>query len=485
MVLLINENNVFFNEKEFNIFIEKIKSGTLFLEENNDYEDNNQFNFEIEETYYDKFECIDKINEYIYLGKSFIKNKEYGLAYQILNALARIKVLLVIPGCDFKEWISFNQLCVEGYLEVDDCYFYQQLIYSAIQSHRGFREIYQLFELTDLNFCEFSAIITLYGNEIQNKDSLIHNWINCLKNIKTDLATVLLKDICTCINNNDELLRYARNSYQNHPILYLIYLQRVFELKDYSQGIKVGYEAIEAISDNLEIKAEIADLILKYEDSNYLKEIAFLANPSSYHCLRLTDNLEEIKNKFSKISYQQQNNCIKELKKSELLESERYYYLFILGDYENIINLCFNNQTDLKEKIVKTLLLLLKPDFPAYQGDRQLMISLQKALDFNESHVQFVKYFKAFKKRFHPPYKLRTECILWLKQEVALNAEEKVGGGKRQDYLDVASEVVVLAQILVQEKQIDNLDTYLEMFKKKYSIKRGFKKNIDESREFK
>lgn len=460
-----------------------IKNGTVYIEENNDYNDNDQYYLAIEETYNDQFECFDKIYDYIYLGYNFIKDEKYLIGYQILKAIAKIKLLWIIPGCDVKEWFSFNRLWSDGYLDVDSHYFYHYLIYGAIQSQRGYREIYQAFELADLYFYEFSEIITIHVNEITNKDSLIHNWINYLKDIKTDMATTLLEDACTCIDN-DELLKFARKACQKHPILYQIYMQRMFKLKDIQQGLKIGYEALEAINDNLAIKAKIADLMLKYDNSSYLREIAFLAEPSVYHCLRLTDNLDKVKNTFDNNNYNQQNNCIDELKISKLTIDERYLYLFILGDHENIINQCLNNQMEdenLKKIIQKALLLLLKPGILVHQGDDYLMTALKKEMNFDKDYGSFIKYFKLFKKRFHLTYEFKADCIFYLEQEIAFEAKDKMGNNRRKDYVDIASKIVVLAQILVHENRIENMNVYLDAYKKMYNQKKKFKEKIDES----
>jgi len=485
------ETSVLFDYQEFLDFLCKIKTEELYLEMFvEDYFNEIYHDWESEIYYIDNY-VTKKINEYIDKACQCIYTKEYQKSYDILNKILSIEILAVNEEWDDREYLTINDLLDKNIVHISRYDYYKHFIYSAIQCQKKCEEIYDIFQ----NYARENLFVTdlmSFGPEkLLNIDAFMEEWILFLMKTEGDYAAKLLIDACLYVGGIDKLLDVAQKTYLIHPLLCKEACQKLIEKGQYEKGLIVAREAIAHIPVCKTICSQIVDLMIPFcLDADDLKIVAFLSEPTAFHSFRLFQSsirIDKVKQEFSKINYESKDYETQELKDTYRTKEDILFYEFILGDYEKIVKICMNDSSQLgwsyslKGKIIPILMMLLKPDRKSYVADANVLKEIETKIGFKSlDNLQFEDYFYIWKEKYILPDEFKKIVLNWLKEEIDKRAESVVGGGYRKSYAKVANQIIVLAEILKSYGQIDDIDSYVEMYKQKYSKKRAFKSEIAE-----
>jgi len=469
------KKEIHFSKDEFEQFLMKIEDEDIYFEAKNDYYYNEfMHDYEDEVEYIDSFSIIPQLTKYINIAYHYLYNKDYKQAYEILSKLSEIEFFVKDEEYGDSCYYTIIDLYDNDILHIDIQEYKKTYLYILLQVNESNQNLYKAFN--DMKTVVLSDVFSFGPEAIENSDTFALQWIDFLKTIEGDMAIKLLYDGCQYLTN-EQLLELARENYQIHPSLYQLCCLKAFESKDIETGRNIALEAIKVIPIHYQIRSEIANLAIQYCSDPYFYEIAFLSNPTSFHCLRLYSqdiDIQRIKKEFKAIDYSMNQYENHELKTAYLTNNNIELYLFLLGDYEKSIQ---GTQT----KFLNLLLMLLKPEDHSYQADINLLSTIESHLYYKtQDQHDFQDYFKLFKNKYHFSLKFKNECILWLQNQVSIEAENIVGGGERHYYHYVADQIVVLAQILKKEGLIESVYSYVDMYKKEYTLKRAFKTEINE-----
>ena len=478
-----------FNESEFLDFIESVKNEDLYFSiEYEDYYDEIYHDWEEKPYYIDSMSIASQLNQYIHVAYDYMYEKDYLKAYHILDTIFLLEFFVSDDnyGCD--DHYTINDLIYHNILDIDIRDYYRSYIYCAIQVSIGCQKIYDMFD-----HCKGALLLTdvlSFGPEEINIDMFIEQWIECLMHIPKDKAALLLIDACLYVGQ-DKLLQIARQSYLIHPSLYKEVCQGYLLQNNGSEALHIAYEALSKIPVDKTIRAQIADMLLKYypNDSYLLKE-SFLSHPTAFHCIRSynqIDNIKSMKEEFMQRDYSLKEVISLELQSPNLKNDDKLLYEFLLGEDKKVVDICMEDHHSLgwsyslKGKIIPLLLMLFKPEHPTYKADMNLLWSIQNKIKFQtEENISFLDCFFQWKKKYVISNDYQEQYIEWITREVDKRTEAVVGEGHRKSYHKSADEIIVLGEILLSLGKINDLTLFVEKYKQKYSTKRAFKSEISE-----
>lgn len=488
--LKTSNKQINFNESEFFEFIDDIKNENLYLEiKYEDYYNEIYHDWDEETIYVDSDSLADKIKMYIEIADSYLYAKDYKKAFMIFDTFSSLEIYVSDDEYCGDDYFKITELARKDILNINIEDYLRSYIYCAVQLSKDFHDIFMIFENYHSSLL-LTDILSFGPEEIKDVDDFMSRWINYLVDIVSDNSSMLLIDASIYVGGIDKLLQVARQSYKNHPLLYKEVCHRYLFDNKQEEALHIAYEALSRIEINRIIRAEIADMLLEYyPNDQYLSKAAFISQPTAYHffkaCYTGVDMIN-LKDEFMKVDYSIKEDTTKKLKFAFLENKDILLYEFLMGEDKKIIDICINDSQklgwsySLKGKIIPILLMLFKPDHPTYKADMNILYDIQKKIDFkSKDKLSFKAYFNDWKKKYKLSHK--DIYIEWLKKEVYERAELIVGGSYRKSYHKSADQIVVLGEILLDNGEINDLNSFINEYRKKYSRKRAFQSEIIES----
>lgn len=488
--LKTSNKQINFNESEFFEFIDDIKNENLYLEiKYEDYYNEIYHDWDEETIYVDSDSLADKIKMYIEIADSYLYAKDYKKAFMIFDTFSSLEIYVSDDEYCGDDYFKITELARKDILNINIEDYLRSYIYCAVQLSKDFHDIFMIFENYHSSLL-LTDILSFGPEEIKDVDDFMSRWINYLVDIVSDNSSMLLIDASIYVGGIDKLLQVARQSYKNHPLLYKEVCHRYLFDNKQEEALHIAYEALSRIEINRIIRAEIADMLLEYyPNDQYLSKAAFISQPTAYHffkaCYTGVDMIN-LKDEFMKVDYSIKEDTTKKLKFAFLENKDILLYEFLMGEDKKIIDICINDSQklgwsySLKGKIIPILLMLFKPDHPTYKADMNILYDIQKKIDFkSKDKLSFKAYFNDWKKKYKLSHK--DIYIEWLKKEVYERAELIVGGSYRKSYHKSADHIVVLGEILLDNGEINDLNSFINEYRKKYSRKRAFQSEIIES----
>ncbi len=486
----------------------QIDSGEIYFEtEEYEYYEEGAWESDWRTEYHDVFGIIPFLGEAINTCYQLLWQKEYDSTVQLLN---RIFNLTFHTDCEndwsseFADGLSIDDLASEGLFSGDFRKMSLCLLYACYQTNTGQDRIEKIYEYLKQKQC--SAIVLTdvfaYGPEkITDEMDFMIKWRTFLMNAFGDRAAELLVDACIYIGGDDYLLETAEENVNNHPHLYKVCCERKYHCKEYEMCIEIAEEAVKQIDANKVIRADISDIAIKaakeieYENVAHFYKTAFYSNPNSWHLLRLfkledKNVLEEalkMVQTLEPVSFPQNTGSVENRKAAIYDRNQKMFYLFLLGDYKDIMKECQKNDSylgwssDIKGTIIPLLLLYLKKDEKQRTcAERNLIEQIKYRIQFESIENElFDEYLSIWRNSGIIPENEDNIYIQWLSREIDERTEHVVGGGHRKSYYKAAELIVVLGAIKEERGEINGMQNLVNYYKKQHSRKRAFREEID------
>lgn len=264
----------------------------------------------------------------------------------------------------------------------------------------------------------------------------------------------MLSETISLLQEDDLLLKSARQLFHIHPALYKEYCLKMLEENNKDECIKIAREVIDNIANNIKICAEIADMAIQAGSQDLLfYQTAFLSNPTSYHLLRLfmiECNYDDIlksflQNDYKKMiensyDYKNRHQIHTELNSVHISDDQKEIFSLFLSNLKNGIEknkkdkVYLDWDSNINRTIVPLMLIYLRKDYQ-YVADKNILKYLEERLEFKSLDNQsFQFYFNKWKNQCVISNESKKEIINWLCMEIDERTESIVGGGQRHSY---------------------------------------------------
>lgn len=272
-------NNVDVNDElsqlaqEFLIQIEQIKTGQRYLESvMSDYDYDYGFDFDDwyedddENIYSDPTGIVDSIREIFDFIFHCMDEEAYDIAYSLSNELATLEISL--EGDRENDKISVHELYDEwserlDYKQYVICHAY--LLYLQTDRQKRAKVLYQWFLQSDYVDYGLQNVL-MYTNHTEDLQVFLPVWIDYLGNLDTQIASELIVEAFSILNNDETQLAFAKKFVKYHPELYLQYLEThlvdsLTSTDSMQQLYEIGVQAIQQIQPIHKIRSQIAEKI--------------------------------------------------------------------------------------------------------------------------------------------------------------------------------------------------------------------------------
>lgn len=256
--------------QEFLIKIEQIKSEQRYLESlmsDYDYDFDDWYEDDDENIYSDPTGIVDCIREILDFIFRCIDEEAYDIAYSLSVELATLEISL--EGDRENDKISIHELYDEwserlDYKQYVICHAY--LLYLQTDRQKRAKVLYQWF--LQSNYIDYGLQnVMTYSNKNEDLQAFLPLWIDYLGYLDTRLASELIVEAFSLLNNDEIQLASAKKFVKYHPELYLQYLEihlvdSLTSTDSMQQLYEIGVQAIQQIQPIHKIRSQIAEKIL-------------------------------------------------------------------------------------------------------------------------------------------------------------------------------------------------------------------------------
>ena len=305
-----------------------------------------------------------------------------------------------------------------------------------------------------------------------------------------------------CQGGIDRLCETAKESWARHPILYKYACEYLLEENKKFECEKIGVEAIRVLPENLIIRGEIVDLVVKAAEQlkhpDIIKECyesAFYSKSTLNNYLRLFElpDYQNIVDKAAKHAKMLPENPMgelycrnKQMKANRLSRQHKDVICFFNGEFDYIYEYCKNDKVRLgwsshfKGIAIPLFILLLDKNKKITKAGHQLINGIIYRLGFVEDNMEnFSESFLRWKEKVVLTREQYEKYIAWLKEEVDERVKAVVGGGYRKSYYKAAELISALGETLESNGQLNGKTAIIEHYRKTYNRRRAFRAEFE------
>lgn len=260
-------------------------------------------------------------------------------------------------------------------------------IYNCTELNKRTYVLYAIFERFNITNFGLEEVFKLSGNNFDDFDEFINNWIEYLVSKKDYFTENLIKEAQTMLRDDYALLNNARKYVTDHPYLYLQILEMNKDEDANEKMLDIGLEALEKVKDDSGIRcsialnsADYANRICDYNNRDYCWMEAFSAEPSVLNYMRIKF-LSHDKSKYSNIILR--NIDDKKINNS-IDKGERNIMLFFEKKFNDIKNNDYS--------INALRLLLINSNNRNTQGMKAILTKAYQACEFNGKELYRENY---------------------------------------------------------------------------------------------
>ena len=366
-------------------------------------------------------------------------------------------------------FLSVAELVFEELLKLDMEQLGLAAIYATYQTQQPEQRaaaIYDYFSYPFLARLKLEDMLAVGREELEDQAEFFQAWISYLKQQSGDLASRLLHEACFFHEGTSGLVKAARNSYQDHPSLFLLALSAYEEQKDYSTMVDLGQEALASLDPDLKIRATIAlktsqaaSFLNKQELQHKCWYEAFYSDSTVYNYLRLFSDpaatvlyLELAKSRIGQLDKTSQSFSLpeSELAKNTLSLFSQKQLCFFTGDFVKVKDSFMAKKKalgwtgDFIEHGVDLFLLLLMDYEQLTQASQALAERVSSQLGVIEDQADkgkaavFWSWFKHWKAAHPLADEERKFYLIWLENLIEQRIKAIVSGKFTRKYASVA-----------------------------------------------
>lgn len=489
---------------------QKVEEGEIYLEaELSEYYEERGWDSDWIVEYHDTFGAMPYLTKAIDTCNQLVEKKEYANAYELLDRICCLEFHAEYNEDygyeDYDEdGLTLEDLVKKELLLLDFRKLSLNLLYTCYQTNTGQDRLELLYEYLTWRMTDKILITDIFAfgpEEIKDANMFMQEWCAYLIQISEDRAAELLVDACIYLGSDEYLLKTAGEYAELHPFLYQAYCEKKYQLADYQACIQAAKEALDRIDGNKVIRSDISDIaVMAAKKANMDSELnrfyfaAFYSNPNSWHLLRLyklkdPTVLKEALERIERLPVGSQMGTENPREQREVLiyDDRRTICQFLLGDYDNVLRQCKQDNEYLgwsygkKSMIILLLLIYLKKDEKQKTvAERNLLDELDERLNFDSKEDEsFSEYISIWRQSYVMPKEQEEACIKWLLEEVDKRTAEIVGGGHRKSYYKAAELIVVMGEIQEERGEAGGMRRLIDHYKSMHSRKTAFKSEIE------
>ena len=248
--------------------LKAIEEGEVSLDSEYNFEYSSWSDDEDEEYYFlDPEDLLYDVQEAISLVHKCIDMEMYKEGLKLVNTLYILDIR--VTG-DYEESINdtlelsdlyYHKLLFGNYVELQKEALY--LTYMSTNIEDRAQELFSIFESFNSTSISLASILQMGNNQLPDFNLFLSSWIECLGEKTGKIATNLLKEALSMVNDDQTLLSCARKFYGEHPEIYLEILEKKDQCNN-EEKLAIGLEAMARIPHYLTIRSSIALMTAYY-----------------------------------------------------------------------------------------------------------------------------------------------------------------------------------------------------------------------------
>lgn len=470
-----------FDKGKLTSWCEKVRTGSFYFHrvENafyyDDYENEDFYEYEddhqISETflfYYD--EACRQLNQRTYQEAFTIFKQLFSLTFSIKDSIEKSR-----------EEVSFIDSFTFELLPISEEDFLYPFLYTILQSLKGEERLETLYQ--GIFSYSLEKVLSYGPEEFLSLNVFLKEWIDFLKEKEEERSTDLLIEGALLYGGLNEVKTLVLEERNHHLGLSLYLVEQLFLQGNYQEAEKIGLLSLEKSKNKSKIRGEIARLTglsaKKCQHQAIFQRCQFEVfeiNPRfpAFFSFILLFNQESVKEKMI--------HLVEAQSEEEISREKKKIFLFFLGDYDSLVTrkkrknlphffsddridiallLFLLNQSQEKSPGKEALFQHLFSNLSERQIDRGEFIETLKSWKVQQGHIQEAGI-----------------LIEQVEKEIALVAEEIVGGGFRQEYQKVALFVQLLDEVKASNGIGESKDVR-SFYQQKYKRKRAFQQELE------
>lgn len=491
------ENDSPINEKENDWdWIDLVEEREIWFEKNiPEYIEWDYWDMYPEAQFEDPFDIVGNLQKSLKTVESLVDRGLYSEARDLGERMLFLTFPVEDEEMGDEEW-TFFETVEEVLPHFDVERFVCNIIYAVYHLEKGKKRagsVYSYLSMAETAEISLETVFKVGRREPEGMDVFIKEWVEFLADTKGDCAGVRLIEACLFVGGAEFLRESSKKYYRKHPMLLYEVCKTLYSEKDWDGCEAFGMEALDLLPKNLVLRGKIAEITMKAAEYLGHEEVvrkccqeAFDSHSTVKNFIRLfsLSNYETVVERaFSHaMSLQNSENDSLNLQwnLNRLPKFGEELFPFFAGKFESILErIGKKSQPNYKIPYIWTKLFMFLLDRNENLTDAAFyeMEKILGILEFDSTEECFAA-FVLWREKQSLTSEQRRRYMEWLTEQVDLVVEDIVGQGKRDSYIDAASQVVLLGEIRESNGDSGSRQETAEHYRKLHSRKWAFKEEL-------